>query len=154
MECRRVLFRSSVQVVMEWPKLHRLQARVIVEGKVPVEDLALLEVYGIFIQAEDCIGDYKVTGVQTCALPIPSPRRSPTASPFRTTRTSERRSRRRPTRRGGTRAPRAGGRQDRTPGSPQRIQRAQSRQKRSEESRVGKEGRYRWLQYPKKKKEK
>src|SRR5256885_10174602 len=24
----------------------------------------------VFVQAEDCIRDYKVTGVQTCALPI------------------------------------------------------------------------------------
>src|SRR5256885_5550248 len=33
--------------------------------------------YGFFFQAEDGIRDYKVTGVQTCALPIcppPSPR--------------------------------------------------------------------------------
>ena len=37
---------ASFQVVVERPKLHRLQARVIAEGKVPDEDLALLAVYG------------------------------------------------------------------------------------------------------------
>src|SRR6266446_552958 len=30
---------------------------------------------GFFFQAEDGIRDYKVTGVQTCALPISTPRR-------------------------------------------------------------------------------
>jgi S1-C subfamily serine protease len=37
---------ASFQVVVERPKLRRLQARVIAEGKVPDEDLALLAVYG------------------------------------------------------------------------------------------------------------
>jgi len=37
---------ASFQVVVERPKLHRLQARVIAEGRVPDEDLALLAVYG------------------------------------------------------------------------------------------------------------
>ncbi len=37
---------ASFQVVVERPKLHRLEARVIAEGKVPDEDLALLAVYG------------------------------------------------------------------------------------------------------------
>jgi serine protease Do len=37
---------GSFQVVVERPKLHRLRARVIAEGKVPDEDLALLAVYG------------------------------------------------------------------------------------------------------------
>jgi serine protease Do len=37
---------ASFQVVVERPKLHRLPARVIAEGKVPDEDLALLAVYG------------------------------------------------------------------------------------------------------------
>ena len=37
---------ASFQVVIERPRLHRLQARVIAEGKVPDEDLALLAVYG------------------------------------------------------------------------------------------------------------
>ena len=37
---------ASFQVVVERPRLHRLQARVIAEGKVPDEDLALLAVYG------------------------------------------------------------------------------------------------------------
>jgi serine protease Do len=37
---------ASFQVVVERPRLHRLPARVIAEGKVPDEDLALLAVYG------------------------------------------------------------------------------------------------------------
>lgn len=37
---------ASFQVVVERPRLHRLKARVIHEGKVPEEDLALLAVYG------------------------------------------------------------------------------------------------------------
>jgi len=37
---------ASFQVVVERPKLRRLSARVIAEGKVPDEDLALLAVYG------------------------------------------------------------------------------------------------------------
>jgi serine protease Do len=37
---------ASFEVVVERPKLRRLQARVIAEGKVPDEDLALLAVYG------------------------------------------------------------------------------------------------------------
>ena len=37
---------ASFQVVVERPKLRRLRARVIAEGKVPDEDLALLAVYG------------------------------------------------------------------------------------------------------------
>src|SRR2546426_8123231 len=37
--------------------------------------------YFFFFQAEDGIRDYKVTGVQTCALPITS-RSSPVASPI------------------------------------------------------------------------
>ena len=40
-------------------------------GKVKGEDvLLLLYVLFFFFQAEDGIRDYKVTGVQTCALPI------------------------------------------------------------------------------------
>src|SRR5256885_9778364 len=41
-----------------------------------------------FFQAEDGIRDYKVTGVQTCALPISS-RDLPSASPLSTPRTRE-----------------------------------------------------------------
>jgi len=37
---------ASFQIVVERPKLRRLKARVIAEGKVPDEDLALLAVYG------------------------------------------------------------------------------------------------------------
>jgi len=37
---------ASFQVVVERPKLRRLMARVVAEGKVPDEDLALLAVYG------------------------------------------------------------------------------------------------------------
>src|SRR5699024_11606875 len=34
-----------------------------------------------FFQAEDCIRDRNVTGVQTCALPISDPSPSPTSEP-------------------------------------------------------------------------
>ena len=49
---------ASFRVVVERPKLHRLKARVIYEGKVPDEDLALLAVEGealtpVPIAAED-----------------------------------------------------------------------------------------------------
>src|SRR6266446_8114640 len=52
-----------------------------------------------FFQAEDGIRDYKVTGVQTCALPISSPKRWAlrtqlrilSLSPFQTTSGSEER---------------------------------------------------------------
>jgi serine protease Do len=37
---------ASFQVVVERPKLHRLRARIVHEGKVPEEDLALLAVEG------------------------------------------------------------------------------------------------------------
>ena len=37
---------ASFQIVVERPRLHRLKARVIAEGKVPDEDLALLAVEG------------------------------------------------------------------------------------------------------------
>src|SRR5256885_9910196 len=37
----------------------------------------------LFFQAEDGIRDYKVTGVQTCALPISTPDAAPASSPAR-----------------------------------------------------------------------
>src|SRR5688500_20035939 len=79
-----------------------------------------------FFQAEDGIRDYKVTGVQTCALPI-SLDRPPRA---------ERRQRR--PRRGGRRR----ARHDRSRHSRRRRSAERSR---SEERRVGKEGRDWWL---------
>ena len=41
---------ASFQIVVERPKLHRLKARVIAEGRVPDEDLALLAVEGEALQ--------------------------------------------------------------------------------------------------------
>jgi S1-C subfamily serine protease len=41
---------ASFQVVVERPKLHRLKARVVSEGRVPDEDLALLAVEGEALQ--------------------------------------------------------------------------------------------------------
>src|SRR5256885_4067234 len=35
-----------------------------------INDLTLIVLFFFFFQAEDGIRDYKVTGVQTCALPI------------------------------------------------------------------------------------
>src|SRR5688500_20363452 len=78
-----------------------------------------------FFQAEDGIRDYKVTGVQTCALPIcrsPQPART-AARPSGSTRTAA--------------PPR--------PGRASRIRRlGLSALPRSEERRVGKECRSRW----------
>src|SRR2546426_8546428 len=37
-------------------------------------DVDVMEFFFFFFQAEDGIRDYKVTGVQTCALPISHPR--------------------------------------------------------------------------------
>src|SRR5438876_2319833 len=92
-----------------------------------------------FFQAEDGIRDGRVTGVQTCALPICSrwrrewqrPRNAP--GPATTTRTTGRPS---------------------SPMSPTRPmpRGATSGSKRSEERRVGKECRSRWAQYHEKKK--
>src|SRR6266446_7140608 len=70
-----------------------------------------------FFQAEDGIRDYKVTGVQTCALPIS---------------------------RDASEAPRA--RPAQPPGW-QRCARTRERRSRSEERRVGKECRSRWSPY-------
>src|SRR5688500_20378848 len=70
-----------------------------------------------FFQAEDGIRDYKVTGVQTCALPICRPRRRARCLSC------------------GCRASRSGGR----PKRPLRRRRS-----RSEERRVGREFRGRW----------
>src|SRR5205807_3633346 len=73
-----------------------------------------------FFQAEDGIRDYKVTGVQTCALPISGDGR----------RVAPRRRR-------------ACGSATRVSGG-QRVARRQRRRARSEERRVGKECRARW----------
>src|SRR5688500_19345548 len=77
-----------------------------------------------FFQAEDGIRDYKVTGVQTCALPISARRSSP-----------------------GWRSKRPAS----TPCSPTNTARAWA-VTRSEERRVGKECRWGWSQHDYKKK--
>ena len=46
--------------------------------------LVFVFVFFFFFQAEDGIRDYKVTGVQTCALPILSDSTMTTVSPFST----------------------------------------------------------------------
>src|SRR5688500_19666168 len=89
-----------------------------------------------FFQAEDGIRDYKVTGVQTCALPICP------GSPERPDRDRERLPRRLP--------PRAStGGASATAGPPHPLagggsRRFQRRDPRSEERRVGKEGGTGW----------
>src|SRR5256885_12578097 len=98
----------------------------------------LVLVFFFFFQAEDGIRDYKVTGVQTCALPIfrhTRDGRSPPDAPLPGTPTP---SRDRPSRvcRSAGRAAR--GTRRRTRGSPAG---------RSEERRVGKECRSRWWPY-------
>src|SRR5256885_8962189 len=96
--------------------------------------------YFFFFQAEDGIRDYKVTGVQTCALPI-SPRRRRPALLVRHLRTEGRPG-------GGEDEAGARGRHcpvrcesARTPGE------ARHHARRSEERRVGKECRSRWSPY-------
>src|SRR5205807_604341 len=61
---RLVIFSVSfgVGLVMEWLKRARLAGRRV--------DLRGIVLISFFFQAEDGIRDYKVTGVQTCALPI------------------------------------------------------------------------------------
>src|SRR5205807_4472024 len=87
-----------------------------------------------FFQAEDGIRDYKVTGVQTCALPIWRPR--PTLNWRRGSRNGSRRDGRRE---------RQVTIERRTPSVPNwQFGAWTSKTLRSEERRVGKECRYRW----------
>ena len=51
---------ASFQIVVERPKLHRLPARVIHEGKVPEEDLALLAVEGEMLPVAPIAGEGQV----------------------------------------------------------------------------------------------
>src|SRR2546426_5805616 len=81
-----------------------------------------LRVHVFFFQAEDGIRDYKVTGVQTCALPI-------SQTPASVSRTAQRR----PDLIGGRRT--------------QPLKSRQYHSSRSEERRVGKECRSRWSPY-------
>src|SRR2546426_5344557 len=96
-------------------------------------------IFFFFFQAEDGIRDYKVTGVQTCALPIWC-----SIIPERQCATGTYRCIYRCIRNGGAIGhsdkdwPRASGKQN----------------ARSEERRVGEEGRCRWWPYPLKKKKK
>src|SRR5438876_10246704 len=87
----------------------------------------LICILTFFFQAEDGIRDGRVTGVQTCALPISSPRPPPAA--------------RRPRKRGADRRTSRGSK-TRAPAAPRC---------RSEERRVGKECRSRWTTYHDKK---
>src|SRR5256885_15110093 len=91
-----------------------------------------------FFQAEDGIRDYKVTGVQTCALPI---------SPARRSHHDELSSLRH-----GDDGDRGERRQD--PGLQGWLRRGVGRRMRSEEGRGGEEGRSRWAPDHLKKKKK
>jgi serine protease Do len=51
---------ASFEIVVERPKLHRLAARVIFEGRVPEEDLALLSVEGESLQPVEIASDEQV----------------------------------------------------------------------------------------------
>src|SRR5256885_5368670 len=93
--------------------------------------------YFFFFQAEDGIRDYKVTGVQTCALPICRATRRRTGSTAFRCRLQG--------------CPRVGGR-DRLPLARRTHWRSSTRggetcRNRSEERRVGKECRSRWSPY-------
>src|SRR5256885_8735541 len=94
-----------------------------------------------FFQAEDGIRDYKVTGVQTCALPISYPYSTPDGNPMgarlrTTSRTANMPSR--AWRKGLRRNPLV---------CPLRSIVSHSPSRRSEERRVGKECRSRWSPY-------
>src|SRR5256885_7100445 len=113
---------------------------LVVKERVEDDLVARVNVIVFFFQAEDGIRDYKVTGVQTCALPICSRPRAG-VHPHVGTRDAARG--REP------RSDRAGGKQ-RDLG----VHRAErpdaertARQTRSEERRVGKECRSRWSPY-------
>src|SRR3989454_4940565 len=103
-------------------------------------DRIIIAFFVFFFQAEDGIRDYKVTGVQTCALPIcpcsdrpHPPSRSVRRSGSRQSRGSPARERRRKPTRGPAR--------ERAPDGSHRAL------TRSEERRVGKECRSRWSPY-------
>jgi S1-C subfamily serine protease len=51
---------ATIQVVVERPKLHRLKGRVIFEGRVPEEDLALLAVEGEALPASELAAEAQV----------------------------------------------------------------------------------------------
>src|SRR5256885_13183515 len=100
----------------------------------------MLITFSFFFQAEDGIRDYKVTGVQTCALPICDERRqyrapSADATPAFPARNAFRHA---------ARIQKA--RADRHVGNALVI-RCPQNQRRSEERRVGKECRSRWSPY-------
>src|SRR5688500_20213803 len=87
-------------------------------------------IFLFFFQAEDGIRDYKVTGVQTCALPISARRRTPSRPPSRCSSSIW-------TGPGGSWS---------AVWPQERVVRCTS-SGRSEERRVGKEGRSRWARY-------
>src|SRR5256885_8566136 len=99
-----------------------------------------------FFQAEDGIRDYKVTGVQTCALPISD--RSGSGTRAGGPRRVDSRQAQRARRSRGHHGPvsRVAGGRGRWAGRAGRV--------RSEERRVGEEGRSRWSPYHLKKKKK
>src|SRR5256885_13005342 len=104
------------------------------------EEHAKASVYFFFFQAEDGIRDYKVTGVQTCALPISIVVSTATgALRDRTCRSSSPR-----------RAPRSDGSRgsiSTVASETSQTTEPTSRGQRSEERRVGKECRSRWSPY-------
>src|SRR5256885_13121793 len=125
---------------MTFPILASLLVRLVVLLPFQLLRLALA---ALFFQAEDGIRDYKVTGVQTCALPIWLPgdvrRRRGGRVPAQLARPADA---------PGPRRWRPGHPAGRPPGSPGGATRATpSRLCRSEERRVGKECRSRWSPY-------
>src|SRR5205823_7235745 len=98
-------------------------------------------------QAEDGIRDKLVTGVQTCALPI-SPLEPPARSAARPARPRRQDLRTRPARAAalaGVQAPATRSRPRRGTGRAGGVFEGQGRETRSEERRVGKEWRRRWV---------
>src|SRR5256885_8598783 len=105
-----------------------------------------INLFFFFFKAEDGIRDYKVTGVQTCALPISLPDRAARAVPGPAGRPVRRRALRRQAR------PAEDGAREHL-GPSRRVLRDAARRGarpdrgRSEERRVGKECRSRWSPY-------
>src|SRR5256885_4229347 len=113
-----------------------------------------LNIVFFFFQAEDGIRDYKVTGVQTCALPISTTSSGPSAAGSGPTRARPAAA---PPSRAGTSRARSRGRRGRAHGGRRgtsvpagrriRSSRVRRPRQRSEERRGGEEGRSRWSPY-------
>src|SRR5256885_4646823 len=72
--CLQVVDEGGLRVVVQSVAMG---GQPVANGKFLIVAECYVVLYVFFFQAEDGIRDYKVTGVQTCALPIYVPRRKP-----------------------------------------------------------------------------